>query len=124
MESMRKSANNIIPSSSTTLQNPEAVSHLQESIASVLSRWTGLQMAVHNQWGGHDSFEKSRKLAADIFSWLSQSKARLYVEDVENFLHECMLLTFNTDLEDGSIEEVAEELMSIHEEYLQGNQSM
>lgn len=74
MEFMRESVHNI-----TTLQNPEGVSNLQESIKSVLSRWTGLQMAVHNKWGGHDSREKSRKLAADIFSWLSQSKGLIII---------------------------------------------
>ena len=34
------------------------------------------------------------------------STASLYVEDVENLLHESLLLSFNTDIEDGSIEEV------------------
>ena len=33
--------------------------------------------------------------------------APLYVEDVENLLHESLLLTFNTEIEDGSIEEVS-----------------
>jgi len=28
------------------------------------------------------------------------------VEDLENLLHECMLFSFNTEIEDGSIEEV------------------
>ncbi|EOY05705.1 hypothetical protein QUC31_016646 [Theobroma cacao] len=103
-----------------TRQKPEAASHLQEEITLLLSRWHGLQMAVQNQWGGHDSFQKSQQLAADIFSWFSQSKA-LQIEDLENLLHESMLLSLNTEIEDGSIEEVAEQLMIMHEEYLHGN---
>ncbi|KAF3457128.1 hypothetical protein FNV43_RR01785 [Rhamnella rubrinervis] len=100
-----------------------SVSHnLRESIASILSQWKGLQMAVQNEWGGRDSLQKSQKLAADIFSWFSLFKGPLYVEDVENMLHESMLLTFNTDIEDGSIEEVAEQLTIMHEDYLQGSQ--
>ncbi|XVF38244.1 hypothetical protein REPUB_Repub20aG0083400 [Reevesia pubescens] len=95
-------------------------SHLREGITLLLSRWHGLQMAVQNQWGGHDSFPKSQQLAADIFSWFFQSKA-LEIEDLENLLHESMLLSLNTDIEDGSIEEVAEQLMIMHEEYLHGN---
>ncbi|KAM3755079.1 hypothetical protein ACB098_02G012700 [Castanea mollissima] len=75
-------------------------------------------MAIQNQWGGHDSLQKSRQLEADIFSWFSQSKALLCVEDLENLLHECMLFSFNTEIEDGSIEEVAEQLMVMHEEYM------
>ena len=95
--------------------------HLEQGISAVLSRWNGLEMAVQNQWGGRDSTRKAQQLSADILSWFSQSKAPRYVEDLENLLHERMLLSFNTDIEDGSIEEVAEQLMIVHEEYLHGN---
>ncbi|KAH0994118.1 hypothetical protein GBA52_005601 [Prunus armeniaca] len=95
--------------------------HLEQGISAVLSRWNGLEMAVQNQWGGRDSTLKAQQLSADILSWFSQSKAPRYVEDLENLLHERMLLSFNTDIEDGSIEEVAEQLMIVHEEYLHGN---
>ncbi|ONI26285.1 hypothetical protein PRUPE_1G015200 [Prunus persica] len=94
---------------------------LEQGISAVLSRWNGLEMAVQNQWGGRDSTRKAQQLSADILSWFSQSKAPPYVEDLENLLHERMLLSFNTDIEDGSIEEVAEQLMIVHEEYLHGN---
>ncbi|XP_031278095.1 pre-rRNA-processing protein TSR2 homolog [Pistacia vera] len=102
----------------------EAVSHLLEEITLLLSQWNGLQMAVQNEWGGHDSLQKAQQLAVDILSWLSQSKAPLYVDDLETMLHECMLLSLNTEIEDGSIEEVAEQLMIMHEEYLQGYQEI
>lgn len=75
-------------------------------------------MAVKNEWGGRDSLQKSHQLAADIFSWFSQSRGLHHVEDLENLLYESMLLSFNTDIDDGSIEEVAEQLMMMHEEYL------
>lgn len=91
---------------------------LRKGIASLLSRWIGLQMAVENQWGGQDSVHKSHQLGADIFCWISQSKGRLHLEDIENLLHETMLFSFNTEIEDGSIEEVAEQLMIMHEEYM------
>ncbi|GMJ08339.1 hypothetical protein like AT3G22510 [Hibiscus trionum] len=93
---------------------------LVERIRVVLSGWHGLQMAVQNQWGGLDSLHKSQQLAADIFSWFQNSKAHR-IEDLENLLHESMLLSLNTEIEDGSIEEVAEQLMIMHEEYLHGN---
>ncbi|KHN30478.1 pre-rRNA-processing protein TSR2 homolog [Glycine soja] len=91
---------------------------LQKSIILLLSHWYALQMAVENQWGGYDSLQKSHQLAADLFSWLSKSNALIPIEDLESLLHECMLLTFNTEIEDGSIEQVAEQLLAIHEEYL------
>ncbi|KAJ4830147.1 hypothetical protein Tsubulata_019934 [Turnera subulata] len=115
METITKINHLIQPSSH---QKPEAESHLREGITLLLSRWNGLQLAVKNQWGGLDSLQKSHQLAADIFSWLLQSRGPLQVEDLENLLYERMLLSFNTDIDDGSIEEVAEQLMILHEEYL------
>ncbi|KAL2349484.1 hypothetical protein Fmac_003484 [Flemingia macrophylla] len=99
-----------------TETNPEIL--LQKSIILLLSRWYALQMAVQNQWGGYDSLHKSHQLASDLFSWFSKSNAPIPVEDLENLLHESLLLTFNTEIEDGSIEQVAEQLLAIHEEYL------
>uniref|UniRef100_A0A9I9EC02 Pre-rRNA-processing protein TSR2 n=3 Tax=Cucumis melo TaxID=3656 RepID=A0A9I9EC02_CUCME len=98
-----------------------SVSSLQMAISSVFSRWDGLQMAIENQWGGRDSHQKSLNLVSDVFSWFSYSKPPLYVEDLENLLHETLLLSFNTEIEDGSIEQVAEQLMMIYEENLVGS---
>lgn len=47
-------------------------SPFHEGISMLLSRWTALQMAVQNQWGGRDSFMKSQQLACEINSWFSQ----------------------------------------------------
>ncbi|KAF6164597.1 hypothetical protein GIB67_032825 [Kingdonia uniflora] len=92
-----------------------------EGINLVLSLWTALQMAVQNEWGGRNSRERLEQLAADIFSWFSQASASFYIDDLESVLDEAMLLSFNTGIEDGSIEEVAEQLMTMHEEFLHGN---
>ncbi|XP_010272871.1 PREDICTED: pre-rRNA-processing protein TSR2-like [Nelumbo nucifera] len=101
--------------------SPEALSFLAEGISLVLSRWTALQVAIENEWGGRDSCQKSEQLALSIFSWFSQSKEPHYIDDLENMLDESMVFSFNTEIEDGSIEEVAEKLMIMHEDCLQGN---
>ncbi|KAG9446211.1 hypothetical protein H6P81_012339 [Aristolochia fimbriata] len=44
-----------------------------------------------------------------------------YIDDLENILDECMILSFNAEIEDGSVEEIAEKLMIMHEDCLQGN---
>ncbi|KAM7259699.1 hypothetical protein ACFE04_015440 [Oxalis oulophora] len=108
--SINRTTNINVSSQANSCQNKlEAVSvshrNLRDGICLLLSRWNGLQMAVENQWGGHDSLQKYQQFAADIFSWFSQSKALPSIEDLENLLHESMLLSFNTDIEDGSIEE-------------------
>ncbi|XP_068667063.1 uncharacterized protein [Aristolochia californica] len=99
----------------------EALSLLGEGISLVLSRWTALQMAIENEWGGKDSRQKSSQLASDILSWFAQSKETHYIDDLENILDESMVLSFNTEIEDGSVEEIAERLMIMHEDCLQGN---
>ncbi|KAK7308848.1 hypothetical protein RJT34_05129 [Clitoria ternatea] len=91
---------------------------LQKNIILLLSRWHALQMAIQNEWGGSDSLQKSHQLVADLFYWFSKSNAPIPIEDLESLLHESMLLTFNTEIEDGSIEQVAEQLVNFHEEYL------
>ncbi|KAF5176866.1 putative CDPK adapter [Thalictrum thalictroides] len=92
-----------------------------EGISLALSRWHALQMAIENNWGGRDSHQKLEKLVADLYSWFSQPKVPLCIDDLEHMLDEIMILSFNMDIEDGSIEEVAEELMVMHEECLHGN---
>ncbi|XP_043701356.1 pre-rRNA-processing protein TSR2 homolog isoform X2 [Telopea speciosissima] len=101
--------------------SPEALSVFAEGISLLLSRWTSLQMAVQNEWGGRNSRQKSDQLATDLMSWFSQSKEPLYIDDLENMLDETMMLSFNAEIEDGSVEEVAEQLMIMHEDCLQGN---
>ena len=55
-------------------ESPSPFSPFHEGISMLLSRWTALQMAVQNQWGGRDSFMKSQQLAYEINSWFSQPK--------------------------------------------------
>ncbi|XP_010917742.1 pre-rRNA-processing protein TSR2 isoform X1 [Elaeis guineensis] len=106
---------------SLAMPTPESLVLLREGISLVLSQWTALQMAVRNEWGGRDSGRKSEELASTLLSWFSQSRTRLYVDDLENILDENMVLSFNTTIEDGSVEEIAEQLMIMHEDCLQGN---
>ncbi|KAG6524420.1 pre-rRNA-processing protein TSR2-like [Zingiber officinale] len=101
--------------------SPQSLSLFGEGISLVFSRWTALQMAVENAWGGRDSRHKSEELTSTILTWFSQSKGSLYIDDLENMLEENMLSLFNTEIDDGSIEEVAEELMIMHEDFLKGN---
>ncbi|KAF5736875.1 hypothetical protein HS088_TW14G01030 [Tripterygium wilfordii] len=119
MESINNGDNHFVISARP--KRSDSVSRIQERIALLLSRWNGLQMAVQNQWGGRDSLRKSHQLASEIFSWFVQYKGPVCVEDLENMLFESMLFSFNTEIEDGSLEEVAEQLMTIYEECLLGN---
>jgi pre-rRNA-processing protein TSR2 len=55
----------------------QAAAALGEGIGLVFGRWTALQMAVENQWGGRDSRAKADQLAESILSWFANSKGIL-----------------------------------------------
>uniref|UniRef100_A0A0A9FYZ8 Pre-rRNA-processing protein TSR2 n=1 Tax=Arundo donax TaxID=35708 RepID=A0A0A9FYZ8_ARUDO len=101
----------------------EAAAALGEGMGLVFGRWTALQMAVENQWGGRDSRAKADQLGASILSWFCHSKGPHYYEDLVDMMYSTISESFNADFEDGSIEEVAEQLLIMHEECLQSNYS-
>ncbi|KAH1084141.1 hypothetical protein J1N35_023902 [Gossypium stocksii] len=99
----------------------ESAPVFQEGISLILTRWSALTAAVENEWGGRDSRGKANAICTDVFSFFTEARAEpLYIDDLENLLEEG-LLSLNTLVEDGSIEEVAEKLMIMHEECLEGN---
>uniref|UniRef100_A0A0E0ENB5 Pre-rRNA-processing protein TSR2 homolog n=1 Tax=Oryza meridionalis TaxID=40149 RepID=A0A0E0ENB5_9ORYZ len=101
----------------------QAAAALGEGIGLVFGRWTALQMAVENQWGGRDSRAKADHLAESILSWFANSKGKHYYEDLVDMMYDTVSESFNADFEDGSVEEVAEQLLIMHEECLQCNYS-
>ncbi|KAG8374119.1 hypothetical protein BUALT_Bualt11G0097800 [Buddleja alternifolia] len=96
-----------------------AAAALEEGINLLLSRWAALRMAVENEWGGRDSIQKSQQLGHQLFHILTQSKEQVYIDDLEDMLDEFML-SLNTEIGDGSIEEIAEKMMVMREECLEG----
>lgn len=102
----------------------EGMTKFEEGVGLILSSWMALQMAVQNEWGGRESRQKEQKFAADIVAWLTRSTETRYIDELEEMLDENMILSFNTEIEDGSLEEVAEQVMLLHEECLQGNYDM
>ncbi|KAG2602889.1 pre-rRNA-processing protein TSR2-like [Panicum virgatum] len=101
----------------------EAAAALGEGIRLVFGRWTALQMAVENQWGGRDSRAKADQFGESIHSWFCRSRGPHYFEDLVDMMYDTISDSFNADFEDNSVEEVAEQLLIIHEECLQSNYS-
>ena len=52
----------------------ESLPIFKEGIGLVFSRWSALQMAVENEWGGRDSRLKADQIGSDIVYWFTQSK--------------------------------------------------
>ncbi|BAT75083.1 hypothetical protein LR48_Vigan01g147900 [Vigna angularis] len=98
----------------------QSIGVFNEGIGLLLFRWSALRAAVENEWGGRESRVKADQLVADVLSWFTESKEPLYIDDLEDILDQGML-SLNVEVEDGSVEEVAEKLMVMHEEFLDGN---
>ncbi|KAI4350033.1 hypothetical protein L6164_010561 [Bauhinia variegata] len=98
----------------------DSIPIFREGIGLVLYRWSSLRTAVENEWGGRESRRKAEQLGNDVLSWFTQSKEPLYIDDLEQILDDGML-SLNVEVDDGSIEEVSEKLMIMHEECLEGD---
>lgn len=59
--------------------SPESAPLFSEGISLVLSRWSALQMAIENEWGGRGSRALAEQLGSDIFSWFTQSKGKFKI---------------------------------------------
>lgn len=93
------------------------------AIALTLATWPALTLAVQNSWGGLQSSEK-RDWFAGAISELIESTPDADVEYVEEFLLQVMNDEFETNLEDGSGEEVAAKILGLRKLTLHGNFAM
>ncbi|KAI9086978.1 hypothetical protein K1719_031139 [Acacia pycnantha] len=98
----------------------DSIPNFNQGLHLVLYRWAAIRDAVENELGGPHSRQKAETLGSNILHWFTQSKEPLYIDDLESMLDEGMH-TLNLGIEDGSVEEVAETLMILHEECLEGN---
>ena len=46
----------------------------EEGVVLLFQRWTALQLAVHNEWGGSASKDKADQLLRDVLDWFYSSK--------------------------------------------------
>ncbi|KAJ0829056.1 putative pre-rRNA-processing protein TSR2 [Helianthus annuus] len=95
---------------------PEAANQLREGIGLLLGRWSALQMAIQNECGGRDTRQRAQQLTLDIYQWLIRPSEGLYVDELEDLLDDFML-SLNTEIDDGSIEEVRDFYSSIYVTY-------
>ncbi|VAH02344.1 unnamed protein product [Triticum turgidum subsp. durum] len=99
--------------------SPQAAAALQEGIGLVFGRWTALQMAVENEWGGPDSRAKLDHTA--FYFSLHFILGPYYYEDLEDMMFDRIYKSLNSNFADGSIREVAEQFFMMHEECLENN---
>ncbi|GJP34672.1 hypothetical protein CLOM_g19085 [Closterium sp. NIES-68] len=85
----------------------------REGVRLVFARWTALQLAVENQWGGGRSAEKAQLLQADLVHFCYSKRGAVYPDEVEEWLDEATVKDFNMEVEDGSLREVADKVVEV-----------
>lgn len=53
----------------------------EEGVNLIFSRWTALQLAVANEWGGSTSRQKAQELLEDVIQWFYTSKGTVLYFD-------------------------------------------
>lgn len=102
----------------------DALKQFQEGVSLVFSVWAALQDAVSQGWGGHYSREKANSIESSVLSYFCQPRNNepLYIDDLEVLLCEGMN-SLSLMGNEGECMEVAEKLMNIYEECLEGDYS-
>ncbi|XP_050840533.1 pre-rRNA-processing protein TSR2 homolog [Serinus canaria] len=90
----------------------EARALFAEGVRAVLGGWAALQLAVAQGFGGPQSSEKAAWLSSALLDFFTQN-ADLEQEEVEDFLAEVMDNEFDTVVEDGSLQQVSQELVTL-----------
>jgi hypothetical protein len=58
----------------TGVLRPEHRPFFEEGVKLLLQRWTGLCLAIENEWGGPSSKEKAEFLYQDVLTWFYRGK--------------------------------------------------
>ena len=51
----------------------------EEGCYLIFMRWTALQLAIHNEWGGSDSKAKAKALYDDVVDWFYTTKGMVSI---------------------------------------------
>lgn len=66
----------LVGQTSSTAMPAQNKPMFEEGVALLFQRWTALQLAVHNEWGGSSSKEKAQELLDDVVNWFYTTKSK------------------------------------------------
>ena len=101
----------------------EARAALEAAAGAILRRWTVLNMAVENQWGGENSVAKADALLQELIGWLFDPQGCPCQDELAELLDEALSDDFHVDLQDGSPQQVAEALLAVYFQCANGDTS-
>lgn len=110
----------LLSAHSTTKMPEEHAPRFREGVKAVFDRWTAVQLAVLNSWGGPESEQKAVDAEQEVADWLFSKKSKDALE-IEDLLIEILADDFNVTCEDESPREVAKALTDMFEQCAEGN---
>mmetsp|Transcript_19436 Transcript_19436/g.27124 ORF Transcript_19436/g.27124 Transcript_19436/m.27124 type:complete len:196 (+) Transcript_19436:65-652(+) len=96
---------------STTLTPQQKWSHFTDGVNAVFSKWTALVLAVENGWGGLNSRRKAESMQEECLDMFKNGK--VYPDELIELFYDWFLQDFNTDPQDGSVEQVSRLLVDL-----------
>lgn len=64
------------------LLNPQLRPTFEEGCTFIFQRWTALNLAVENEWGGSDSRQKAQALFDDTLQWFYRHRGESILQTV------------------------------------------
>ncbi|KAG8924859.1 hypothetical protein FRC00_004628 [Tulasnella sp. 408] len=106
-----------------TAPSPDLVLFARGVIA-LLTSWPVLRIAIAEAWGGPESLDKRTFLASEIVDAFEDAQKRSRtapdLDDVEVLILQAMAEEFNCEIEDGSSEGLAREIVSLWKDVQEG----
>ncbi|KAG9050875.1 hypothetical protein FS837_001529 [Tulasnella sp. UAMH 9824] len=106
-----------------TAPSPDLVLFARGVIA-LLTSWPVLRIAIAEAWGGPESLEKRTFLASEIVDAFEDAQRRSRtapdLDDVEVLILQAMAEEFNCEIEDGSSEGLAREIVGLWKDVREG----
>lgn len=94
----------------------------EHGVRLLFGRWTALQLAVANEWGGSSSKQKAEELYEDVVGWFYAKKNHEML-DLEELLDEALQVEFNVQAEDDSPYQISRNLVNMHNQVARGDLS-
>ena len=101
----------------------------KQGVASIFRQWMALQLAIEHRWGGAYVIDKAEDFLADTIDLFTQRQTRsssvIDKNELEGFLNEIMTSDFDAVAEDGSIEQIAELILTCYHQCMEeSNESL
>ncbi|OMJ16600.1 Pre-rRNA-processing protein TSR2 [Smittium culicis] len=95
-----------------------------EGTDNILFKWTALELAVKNEWGGPNSIEKRDWIVDVVVDLFDKKGSKLEEDYIAELLEQIMEDEFETVLEDNSAQFVAKHLLELYKLCIKGDFSM